>query len=257
MRLPSRTRSLLGVALAAAVLGAGCDRLTPFGCDGCTVPPSELAAIPLTPGLSLHQVRLSNGREMDLAVAVPAGYRGGPLPLVLALHFATEPIQPASLDYLRIHAEPGLRDLGALIIAPDNINIGLTWGDLDTQDIAISLLDAALEAWPIEPDQVVVTGYSDGAIGAWWLADRFPDRFRAAIPVAGIALGSFDGGVPVYAVHGRNDSLFPLSQVEATITRLQDQGLDVSLHVTEWGHFEPSRYTEALAEAAAWVEALP
>lgn len=243
------------VLVALALLAVpGCDRLQPFGCRGCTVDPEELAQIPLTPGIVLHEIELSDGREIDLAVSVPQGYTGGTLPLVLALHFATEPIRPAALDYVRFHAEPGLRDLDALIVAPDNIDFGLTWDNFQTQDVAASLLDAALEAWPVDPDRVIVTGYSDGGIGTWWMAQRYASRFSAAIPVAGVALESYSADLPVYVIHGRNDELFSLERVQNTVADLQDAGRDVQLHVTEFGHFEPARYTEALAEAAEWVE---
>ena len=47
------------------------------------------------------------------------------------------------------------------------------------------LLDVMLKSYPIDPRRVYVTGMSNGAMMAYYLAEKLPDRIAAIAPVAG------------------------------------------------------------------------
>ena len=44
-------------------------------------------------------------------------------------------------------------------------------------------LDRAIKEFKGDPKRVVLTGYSAGGNGTWFLASRYPDRFAAIVPV--------------------------------------------------------------------------
>jgi len=47
------------------------------------------------------------------------------------------------------------------------------------------LLDEMIKKYPIDPDRVYVTGMSNGAMMAYYLAEKLPERIAAIAPVAG------------------------------------------------------------------------
>jgi predicted peptidase len=46
------------------------------------------------------------------------------------------------------------------------------------------LLDMVIARYAIDQKRVAVTGYSMGGTGSWHLAEKFPERFSAALPIA-------------------------------------------------------------------------
>ncbi|HRV56011.1 MAG TPA: dienelactone hydrolase family protein, partial [Mangrovimonas sp.] len=61
--------------------------------------------------------------------------------------------------------------------------------------------------------------------------------------------------VPIYAIHGENDELFPLSDVEDWVQASVDTGSDITLEVAPGlTHTEPCEYASYLQNAASWLE---
>ena len=57
-----------------------------------------------------------------------------------------------------------------------------------------------------------MTGFSMGGAGTWHFASRFPERFSAAIPMAGrppADIGAWK--MPVLAIHSRSDEVVPIA----------------------------------------------
>ncbi len=74
------------------------------------------------------------------------------------------------------------------------------------------LLDVLMEEYPIDPDCVFATGFSNGAMLTYALAIAFPDRFAAVAPVAGAMYpGQELPGIPVpiLIIHGTSDAVVP------------------------------------------------
>ena len=190
-------------------------------------------------------------------IAIPAGYTGEqPAPLVLALHFGG-PVTPFyGKGMLTTIVEPALRELGAIIVAPDCNSDG--WTNPRSEADVIDLLDYVQETYNIDPQRTLVTGYSMGGIGAWHLAARYPDRFVAAVVMAGApppdAL-DIEWNVPIYAIHGREDTVIPFEHTQTRITRLQDQGIPVEFVVLkDVSHYDTGWFVEPLREAIPWIE---
>ena len=176
----------------------------------------------------------------------------GRAPLVLALHWydpgADDPVD----DYVRMLVEPALRDLDAIVVAPESLHA--KWTGEDIARSLKSLVRSATEAWPVDPARVVVTGYSMGGIGAWYMAALYPQLFSAAIPMAGEPAGVLEPRVPLLAIHGELDAMFPLAVTREAVEELVSRGGDARLIVVEGAnHHQAAAYLPGLAEAAAWL----
>ena len=138
-------------------------------------------AVTLGPGI--HQ-QLLPPDNLRFSVAIPDGYESGrPVPLVLALHYGGTVTPFYGMGLLQGLVEPALRQLGAIIAAPDNVANG--WSNPRSEANVLALLDAIQEDYSIDPGKTLLLGYSMGGMGTWYLAARHPERFKAAIPIAG------------------------------------------------------------------------
>ena len=86
-------------------------------------------------------------------------------------------------DAVGVGEAAGLEDrLGEGDVAPDAL--GGDWTDAKNEQAAVWLVKSAMKTYAIDPKRVVVTGFSLGGQGTWFLASRHQDVFTAAIPVA-------------------------------------------------------------------------
>jgi predicted peptidase len=66
-----------------------------------------------------------------------------------------------------------------------------------------------------------------GGYGAWELAMRAPNRFTAVVPICGGGdqrRAAKLGNVPLWAVHGANDNVIPVSESQVMIAALESAG---------------------------------
>jgi predicted peptidase len=215
-------------------------------------------AVPvLSPGVH-NQTMLLDGKEGKLgiryAISIPANYSpSNPVPLVLALHFGGEPYGAGS-SVLNILVRPALQELGAIIVAPDSTEG--QWTTAQNERSVNALLDGVLSSYNIDRKKVVVTGFSMGGAGTWHFGSKYPDRFSAAIPVAGRPTASAEGWrLPVFAVHSRQDEVVPIGPAEARIAELQKAGVRAEMLVlTGISHYETSRFVDGLKKAVPWLK---
>lgn len=152
-----------------------------------------------------------------------------------------------------------------LVVFPQLQQYQPLWTSTDVQ-YALEVLDHVQQTYSCDADRIYLTGVSTGARAAWHALYRYPDRFAAALIVAGmvrptIADGSLmpdpdpvvpdhDGDpaealarvlpdVPLWVFHGDDDPVFPvhdarrvcaaLSEAEGqvTYTELEGFGHDV------------------------------
>ena len=234
---------IASVSVALSILAAPCSALQP----------EELGqAEPLPRGF--HRLEFAQGQNASLRCSLwmPPLKSGDEAPLVLALHYGGEVTPQLSTGFLETLVVPGLKKLGAVIVAPDCPGDG--WTDAASERAVLALLDYAVRTWPVDRRRIVVTGYSLGGIGTWYLAARHPEIFSAAVPMAGRPVA--DGGlrVPVYAIHGRRDEVIELDATRQAIDALRAEGIDAQL-VTVKGatHYETHRFVAPLEGAAEWL----
>lgn len=197
-----------------------------------------------------------DGGQLLYAISVPDGYKpGAPRPLVLALHPGGERMRYYGSAYARMMVEPALRDLGAVIVAPDCPSQG--WNDPLADQSVMALLDKVIAEYSIDRKRVLVTGYSLGGRGTWFMASHHADLFTAAIPMAA-STGDEPverlATMPTYIIHSRADEVVPFAPAERTAQTLEAMGRPVKFEaVSSLPHFQMDGYIPALRRAGRWV----
>jgi predicted peptidase len=202
---------------------------------------------------------LDSGASLRYTLAVPPSLSAGrPFPLILALHYGGRVTPYYGKGYLSGLVLPALRDLGAVMIAPDCPGEG--WTDPASEQAVMALLQAIQKDYRIDPRRLLITGYSMGATGTWDLVFKHPRLFAAAIPVSGMppkGIVLSDPGTPILAIHSRDDELFPLESVRQFIGACESQGIRVELRVVAGlSHYHFDQFVSALREAVPWVRKL-
>lgn len=194
--------------------------------------------------------------EIHYSILIPRGYSPDkPVPLILALHFGVPGGNAAGAgrDLIQILMGPAFVELGAIIVAPDSLRGD--WSTPENETAVIALLDMVESRYAIDKKRVVVTGFSMGGAGAWHIAEKFPARFSAVIPVAGRPPASSSGWqLPVLAIHSHDDQVVPFAPTESRIAELQKSGVNAKLiAVTGITHFETRRFQDAVRQAIPWL----
>ena len=227
--------SLLPVGAAAQVLGA---------------PPV------LTPGLHYLTLPRADEPAIGYAISIPPNYSPStPVPLILALHFGVGGGDAAGAggDMVQILVGPALAELGAIIVAPDSVRGN--WTTPENEKAVNALIDMVLAHYSVDKKKIVVTGFSMGGEGSWHFAEKFPERFSAAIPLAGRPPASASGWrLPVLAIHSRDDQVVAFDPTAARIAELEKAGVNAKLiPLTGITHYETYRFRDALRQAVPWL----
>lgn len=194
--------------------------------------------------------------EMRYALSVPDGDAPGtPRPLVLALHPGGGRAPYYGGAFMRQVVGPALRDWGAIIVAPDAPT--RSWTSATAERAVVALLHAVMEDYAVDRDRILVTGFSLGGRGTWFMATRHADLFTGAIPIAGSpgndALDGL-GLMPVHIIHSRDDEVMPFAPTLAAAQTLEDRRHPVRLTTLDGiGHFAMGSYIEPLRLAGDWM----
>lgn len=138
-----------------------------------------------------------DGRYSPYVLYVPGAYKpkGKPLPLVVAAHglgnrpeialrvVVGEAPESGFNGQLEARHMPGLPDLGAFIVAPNQFgNAGQRHLG---EDDALRVIAEVRAHYPIDERRISVTGYSLGGTVAFFLPLHYPDLFSASAPLCG------------------------------------------------------------------------
>lgn len=196
--------------------------------------------------------------KVKYTIAIPPGYDGQtPVPLVLALHFGYDGSKPdpytggEMIDAFR----PGLSGLNAIMIAPDAL--GGSWTDARNEQSAVWLTQSAMKTYNIDKKKVLVTGYSLGGEGAWFIGSRHQDLFTGAIPVAApIAGGNVDWKIPVYVIHSDKDQIVSYASAKRQADALKAKGAKVEFKtISGLTHYQTNSYGPYVGDGVKWLQA--
>ena len=224
-------------------------------------------------------LQVEDGLELRYTISIPAELdTDAPVPLVLALHYGWQGELPEfyGRGLLEPMVEPAFAGLGAIIVAPDCPDID--WHQPRSERAVLALLDEIGSEFAVSPDRIVITGYSLGGMGTWFLAVEHPEVFSAAIPMAAppllerpdgrlrTSLNRFfeDGRVtaheaigntPFYAILGRLDEVIPLAPVQEAIEDLKAAGASIEFVIVEGAsHYDMGLYVDPLKQAVEWLK---
>ena len=189
-------------------------------------------------------------------ISVPAGYSARePRPLILALHPGGERTPYYGLSFMRGIVSPALKDLNAIIVAPDCPT--RSWSDPAAEQAVMALLQNVMKEYAVDRRRILVTGFSLGGRGTWFMSSRHADLFTGAIPIAG---SSGDepldrlGTIPTYVIHSRQDQVVPFEPDERTTRQLEKMGKPVRFEALDGlGHYEMGGYIDALTRGGTWI----
>jgi len=209
-----------------------------------------------TPGI--HE-QIFSPRDQRYTIAIPRAYTGAEaMPLVVALHYGG-PVTPFyGKGILAGLVEPALRELGAIVVAPDCQHTN--WTNPQSEAGIVALLEHLQAHYTIDARRTLLTGYSLGGSGTWYLAARNQDKFAAAIPMAGWPQpdsADVEWKIPLYAIHSRQDELLPFEQTEQVVHQLKDRGVAVDLVLLDGiTHYETERFVKPLRAAVPWIRSV-
>jgi len=212
-----------------------------------TVPP---------PTIQQASLDLGGGTAMRYGIAFPAGYDPSapdPRPLVIALHPGGRSPYYGS-DFMQGIVEPALRGWGAVIVAPDVPD--RSWATPGSERAVLALVEHVMAERPIDPSRVLVTGFSMGGRGAWYMAARHGEVFTGAIVMAGSADARdvADVRIPVFLIHSPDDEVVPFGPAEEAYTALAARGHPVEMRVLPGAsHYMMGAYVPVLRVAGRWM----
>ena len=102
---------------------------------------------------------------------------------------------------------------------------------------SLQLVDSLAGELPIDPQRLYVAGLSMGGQGTWFAAASEPHRFAAMLEVCGGGdptwAEQYDG-IPVWALHGQDDGVVPISRAREMIVALAQAGHAPEVRYTEY-----------------------
>lgn len=196
----------------------------------------------LKSGRHLVSFNITSSKNIDVSLSIPDIKSNEKVPLIIALHWARNSV--AYKDYSECLAFPALEFMNGIIVAPSDH--GLHWVTDENESKLIKLIDNMVKYWPIDSSKIIITGYSNGGIGSWYYAKKYPDVFKAAIAISGLYdVANIE--IPVYVIHGKKDELFNVYNVQNTISKSVAKGSRIQFKLLEnHSHYMGCAYTEAL-----------
>lgn len=159
--------------------------------------------------------------------------QGEKLPMVVALHGAGE--RGDNFDLIPVHGPAKYvaagEDFPAILIAPQCPS-DFVWNQLTVE--LKELIDFAIKEYDADPDAVSLTGLSMGGFGTWEMGISYPGFFSALAPICGGGMSwrvANIGKTPVWAFHGEEDGVVPISNSYDMCRALKARGGNVVLTV--------------------------
>jgi phospholipase/carboxylesterase len=126
------------------------------------------------------------------------------------------------------------------------------WGAVQ---LIVDSIDELIEIEKLDPTDVSLLGFSQGAILSWAIAYHHSDKIRRIMALSGMIHESIDTTSPpdfiAYASHGINDQVIPIHQPRNTIVPLSNQYEAISYHEYNDAHNVSQENFSALNE---WIE---
>jgi predicted peptidase len=94
----------------------------------------------------------------------------------------------------------------------------------------MELVDEFVQTHPIDRSRIYLVGLSMGGFAVWDLLARHPERFAAAIEIAGGApreIASSIKSIPVWVFHNEGDTIVPVSRADQVVEELKKSGGNV------------------------------
>ena len=243
----------LRTTVCIAFLACGCTAK-----ESLPVPVYDAVALPVK-GPGVHKLECPappGGRRMKYVISVPPTIEPGTkVPLVVTLHYGGKEGDYYGESMVTDFTGPAVAEMNAIVVGPDSL-VGDDW-DLPVNSAHVAFLTKCIvKSYPVDEKKILLTGFSAGGIGTWYIASKSPELYSAAIPVAGDPKGNTkDWKLPVYAIHATGDAIVRITPTKRTIDELATRG--VNARINELGgvtHYETAKYAPAMRDAVTWLK---
>ncbi len=219
---------------------------------------SVRAAVAENESRHLKEIAKRASTSPVLIVAPPGHDRRHPAPLIIAFHGYGD----RAGNYPRFWSGPAA-EFGAILAVPQGmqpVGNGFGWGSVDEADAIFQRVLAEVgRKYAVDPDHVVLTGFSQGGFIALALGLRYPARFVGVIPMAGPYIPEIDapplartGDPRYYFIVGSRDRA--VSDMRHAAKDYEAAGFDVKLRVVpSTGHSFPRDSDRELTNALEWI----
>jgi phospholipase/carboxylesterase len=167
------------------------------------------------------------------------------IPLVVALHGGGGSGRDFIWSWIR-----EARSRNFAVLAPTSI--GRTWSFQQADDALkiLSAIDLLSEDWNIDADNILLTGFSDGAIYALTCGLQKNTPYSALAPISGVLHPidlEFAVNRRIYLVHGRLDWMFKVEYAHQSHAVLKNAGADIIFHeIEDLSHTYPREENSAI-----------
>lgn len=222
---------------------------------------TSFSQIDLVSGTQNYTIKTSDGQEWKARISVPEKIDPSSekkFPLVIGLHWLAVDRNDQANSYFRFSKcllEPVFKDLNAFIIAPQADEI--LWHTENNQIRVLTMIEEAKEHWPIDSEKVIVTGYSQGGVGSWYYAEKYPEIFSAAIPIASSypEIPESKISVPLFVIHSTQDETFPYMRIKKRVKEYRSKGTDITfIKDRKLSHLSACAYARHLRKSIDWLE---
>ena len=178
--------------------------------------------------------------------------REAPSALLIFLHGAGRTVDA----FVEAH-RAGADAAGVIVLAP--YSAGSTWDAIrGTFSTDVTILDAALDwtfrRWTIDPERIVMSGFSDGATYSLGIGRANGDLFSRVVaysPGRLLDVTAVDRP-PILITHGTADNVLPISASRGIVRELRSDGYEVDFREFDGGHVvRQSDVDEVLATLGA------
>lgn len=243
-------RHKLDATLGACALAAlVC--LYPFATEFYANLSRESGASLMPPGFYLGQYNKGSPWDAELVsygLYVPPQLRDeeGPFPLIMFLHGygerTTNRILLAGLPVAIAGHFGANKPNGPFpFIAFFPIDPTGRWraGSTEVENV-MTALDYIITRHRIDPSRVYLTGISAGGNGVWELAQAYPDKWAAVVPVSAFISPDVERvrHLPAWIFHGAKDQMAPVERQRTLVQQLKSAGAEVRYtEIPDQGHF--------------------
>jgi predicted esterase len=219
---------------------------------------SVRAAVSENESRQLKEIAKRAATSPVLIVAPPGHDKRHPTPLIIAFHGYGD----QAGTYPRFWSVPAA-EFGAILAVPQGmqrVGNGFGWGSVDEADAIFQRALAEVgRRYAVDPDHVVLTGFSQGGFIALALGLRYPGRFVGVVPMAGPYIPEIDAPPPAragdpryYFIVGARDRA--VSDMRRAAKDYEAAGYDVRLRVIpSTGHSFPRDSDREFTSALRWV----
>ncbi len=180
------------------------------------------AAPPRASGKHMATMTLADGAQLQYAIFVPDGYDPArPLPLHVSLHGKGG--NGPGMCRLKWQ-EP---QAGMLIACPDLP--GGVWHTDQGKAAVEGLVRQLLRDYSVDPDRVILGGFSNGGIGTWHFGARMPWMWAGLTPRSGamierVKLRQNIPHMPIFITHGTRDGNIGVDHARQMVALLTEVG---------------------------------